>query len=310
MNTMKRIISAFLLVGAMLLPWAGGVQAAERFKPFVLASQGPGDFDTRVEETRAALTAAGFEILGEYSPYSDTFVDKTQVIIVTNDELRKAAGMSKRGGFATPWRVAVTQSGDEIQVMYPNPIYLANGYRLKTDLAGVSEALKQAIGAQEIFGSKKGLTARKLRKYHYTFGMEYFDDVYELAEYGSHKEAVDVLEKNLAAGIGGMTKIYRLDLGNDITVFGVQGKSGDQNSDEHMDDAWMMKNLDFEKLRKTAYLPVEIMVDGNEIIALHLRFRMALHFPDLKMMGANSFMNLMPSPRAAGLAMEAVAGGE
>jgi len=218
--------------------------------------------------------------------------------------------MSKRGGFAAPWRVGITQSGDTIRVTYPNPIYLSYGYRLKTDLAGVTEALKQAIGAQETFGSKKGLSARKLRKYHYTFGMEYFDDVYELAEYGSHKEAVDTLEKNLAAGVGGVTKVYRLDLGNNVTVFGVQRKTGEQNSDEHMDDQWVMNNVDFEDPRKTAYLPVEILVDGNEVIALHMRFRMALHFPDLKMMGANSFMNIMPSPKAMGSAMEAVAGGK
>jgi len=310
MTMMKRVIAAFMLLGVMVLPWSGSVQAAEKFKPFVLASQGPGDFDAKVKETRDALTGAGFEIIGEYSPYSDTFVKKTQVIIVTNDELRKAAGMSKRGGFAAPWRVAVTQSGDVIRVVYPNPVYLANGYRLKTDLAGVSDALKQAIGAQETIGSKKGLSARKLRKYHYTFGMEYFDDVYELAKYGSHKEAVDTLEKNLAAGVGGVTKVYRLDLGNNVTVFGVQRKSGDQNNDEHMDDQWVMNNVDFEDPRKTAYLPVEILVDGNEAIALHMRFRMALHFPDLKMMGQNSFMNIMPSPKAMGLAMETAAGGK
>ncbi|MFQ5642718.1 MAG: hypothetical protein ACE5FQ_03360 [Thiogranum sp.] len=307
---MKRVIAAFLLTGMMLLPWAGGVQAAERFKPFVLASQGAGDFDTRVQETKAALTDAGFEILGEYSPYSGSFVENSQVIIVTNDELRKAAGMSERGGFAAPWRVSVTQSGGNVGVVYPNPIYLANGYRLKTDLSGVSEALKKALGAQETFGSKKGLTARKLRKYHYTFGMEYFDDVYELAEYGSHQEAVDVLEKNLAAGVGGVTKVYRLDLGNDVTVFGVQRRSGEQNSDEHMDDEWVMDNVDFDEPKKTAYLPVEIMVDGNEVVALHMRFRMALHFPDLKMMGDNSFMNIMPSPKAMGQAMKAAAGGK
>ncbi len=310
MTTMKRILAAFMLAGLVLLPWAGGVQAAERFKPFVLASQGPGDFDAKVQETKDALTAAGFEIIGEYSPYSDTFVEKTDVIIVTNDELKKAAGMSRYGGFAAPWRVAVTRSGENVEVVYPNPIYLANGYRLKTDLAGVSEALRKAIGAQETFGSRKGLTARKLRKYHYTFGMEYFDDVYELAEYDSHKEAVDTLEKNLAAGVGGVTRVYRLDLGNNVTVFGVQRKSGEKNKDEHMDDEWVMSNVDFAEPKKTAYLPVEIMVDGKEVVALHMRFRMALHFPDLKMMGSNSFMNIMPSPKAMGLAMEAVAGGK
>jgi len=298
-----------MLTGLMLLSWAGGAQAAERFKPFVLASQGPGDFDAKVQETKDALSNAGFEILGEYSPYSNTFVEKAHVIIVTNDELKKAAGMSKYGGFAAPWRVAVTQSGDQIQVAYANPVYLANGYRLKADLNGVSEALKNAIGAEKTFGSKKGLTARKLRKYHYTFGMEYFDDVYELAEYGSHKEAVAVVEKNLDAGVAGVTRVYRLDLGNDVTVFGVARKAP-SDDEVDMDEAHIMGVVDFAELKGTAYLPYEIMVDGKDVVALHMRFRMAVHYPDLKMMGKNSFMNIMPSPGAIQKALTAAAGGK
>ena len=108
MNMIKRIMSVFMLA-AMFLSLAGGVQAAEYFKPFVLAYKGPGDFAAKVKETRDALSAAGFEILGSYSPYSNTFVDNAEVIVVTNDELKKVAGMSEYGGFAAPWRVAVTR---------------------------------------------------------------------------------------------------------------------------------------------------------------------------------------------------------
>lgn len=305
---MKRIISAFMLFGVLLLPLAGGVQAAEHYKPFVLASKGPGDFNTKVEETKAALTQAGFEILGEYSPYSKTFVDNAEVIVVTNNELKKAATMTKYGGFAAPWRVAVTQVGDEIQVSYANPPYIANAYRLNADLNGVSQALKAALGDEETFGSKRGLTARKLRKYHYTFGMEYFDDVYELAEYGSHKQAVATLEKNLADGVAGVTKVYRLDLPNNVTVFGVARRAPTE-ADIDMDEKHIMSIVDFNELKGTAYLPYEIMVDGNNVVALHMRFRMAVHYPDLKMMGSNSFMNIMPSPSAIQKALTAVAGG-
>jgi hypothetical protein len=39
-----------------------------------------------------------------------------------------------------------------------------------------------------------------------------------------------------------------------------------------------------------------------------MRFRMALHYPDLKMVGENSFMNIMPSPNAIFKAFKAVAG--
>lgn len=309
MTMMKRIIAAFMLVGLMAVSYSGYVQAAEKFKPFVLASKGAGDFDAKVAATRTALTGAGFEIIGEYSPYSGTFVDNTQVIIVTNDELKKAASMTEFGGFAAPWRVAVTQVGDEIQVAYANPLYLANAYRLKSDLNGVNEALKDALGAQETFGSKKGLSARKLRKYHYTFGMEYFDDPYELAKHGSHAQAVKALEKNLAAGVAGVTQVYRLDLSDNVTVFGVSLKAPSE-AEKDMDDANIMGVVDFQALKGTAYMPVEILVDGNNAYALHMRFRMAVHYPDLKMMGQNSFMNIMPSPGAIQAALTASAGGK
>lgn len=308
MRLIKRIFTAFLLPAVMLVPLAGAVQAVERFKPFVLGSRGAGEFDAKVQTTRDALTGAGFEILGEYTPYENTFVDNARVIIVTNAELKKAAGMTEYGGFAAPWRVAVTKVGDEVQVAYANPAYLANAYRLKADLKGVSEALKGALGAQETFGAKKGLSARKLRKYHYTFGMEYFDNPYQLAEYKSHKEAVAAIEKNLAQGVAGVTKVYRLDLPNNVTVFGVARKAPSE-AELDMDEAHIMNVVDFGELKGTAYLPYEIMVYGNNVVALHMRFRMAVHYPDLKMMGKNSFMNIMPSPSAIQKALAAAAGG-
>lgn len=309
MINIKRIFSVFILAGIALLPFSGAVQAAEKFKPFVLAFKGPADFDAKVDETRDKLTAEGFRVIGEYTPYEGVHVDKAHIIIVTNDELIKAAGMSEMGGFAAPWRIGITKVGDEVQVAYPNPVYIAKAYHLKTDLEGVSDALRRSLGAVETFGSRKGLSARKLRKYHYTFGMEYFDDVYDLAEYDSHKEAVAVLEKNLAAGVAGVTKVYRLDLPRGGTVFGVARKV-QEGGNEAMDDAWIMGKIDFEDPRSTAYLPYEILVDGNKIIALHVRFRMALHRPDLKMMGKNSFMNVMPTPKAVDKALTAVAGGK
>jgi len=304
---LKRMIPVLMLLGVML-PYTDGVRAEAHFKPFVLASRGDANFDTQVQETRDALGAAGFEIVGEYTPYTGTFVDDTRVIIVTNDDLKKAAGMTEYGGFTAPWRVAVTKVGEEVQVAYANPMYIAYAYRLESDLNGVSEALKRALGAQQTFGSEKGLTERKLRKYRYTFGMEYFDDVYELAEYGSHEEAVAAIEKNLTERRGGVSKVYRLDLDNDVTVFGVARKAS-PDGDKHMDEAWIMGNVDFKALKGTAYLPYEILVDGGKVVALHMRFRMALHYPDLKMMGKNSFMQIMASPKANQTAFKAAAGG-
>ena len=58
------------------------------------------------------------------------------------------------------------------------------------------------------------------------------------------------------------------------------------------------RRVKFEGSAKIAYFPYEILVNGNEVEALHMRFRMAVHFPDLNMMGDHGFMKLMASPKA------------
>ena len=39
-----------------------------------------------------------------------------------------------------------------------------------------------------------------------------------------------------------------------------------------------------------------MMVIGNEVIALHAKFRIAINFPDLSMMGSHSFIGIMGAP--------------
>jgi hypothetical protein len=77
-----------------------------------------------------------------------------------------------------------------------------------------------------------------------------------------------------------------------------------------MDETFIMTEIDFKPLRSTGHLPYEILVRGSEVEALHARFRIAMNFPDLSMMGANSFMNIMPSPDAIRQSLTRVAGGE
>ena len=60
----------------------------------------------------------------------------------------------------------------------------------------------------------------------------------------------------------------------------------------------------------SAVAAVRLTEAGADVEALHMRFRMAVHYPDLKMMGKNSFMNIMPSPKAVGAAMESAASGK
>ncbi len=281
-------------------------------KPFVLASKGAGNLAAKTDEVKAALIANGFIVVGTYTPYATA-----NILIVTNDEMKKNAAQSEHGGFGAAQRVAITKVKNEIQVSYTNPVYMANGYRMKGDLSSVYAALEKALGKTEEYGGK-GATAAKMRKYHYMFGMEYFDEPSVLAEYGSYDEAIAAVEAGLASKTEGVTKVYRIDVpGKQEALFGVamSGKPGSTKVTKEIApgqdaqfgtlmtgapeaDQYIMSVIDFQDIKSTAHLPYEVLVTGNKVIALYARFRIALNFPTLKMMGSNSFMNIMECPEA------------
>ncbi len=304
---MKTKMKSMFISAILILLSAGAAAAADAdvlLKPFVLGSKGPGAVAEKVAAAKTALAAQGFTIAGEYTPYTDA-----AVIVVTNDELKSNAAKSENGGFGAAIRVSVTKIKDEVQVAYNNPVYMAHSYRMEGDLAGVSAKLSAALGRIEEFGAE-GLTAKKLRKYHYMMGMEYFDEPSVLAEHGSFEEAVAAVESGLSAGKAAVTKVYRVDVpGKKEAVFGVAMK-GAADADKYMDDKFIMSEIDFKDVRSTAHLPYELLVSGGKVYALYARFRIAVSFPDLSMMGKNSFMNIKKAPEAIRKALVQVAGGK
>lgn len=299
-------ISRYLVAFSVAYLLAQGAAVADEvlLKPFILGSKGPGTVAEKTEAAKAALTANGFMVVGSYSPYPNA-----TVVVVTNDALKANAAKTEHGGFGAMQRVSITKQDNEVQVAYTNPVYMASAYRMAGDLKGVAASLEKALGNIETFGAK-GMTAAKLRKYHYTIGMEYFDEPSVLAEHKSHEEAVSAVESNLADGAAGVTKIYRINIpGKQETVFGVAMK-GKTPGDKNMDDKHIMSAIDFKELRSTAHLPYEILVSGKKTYALYARFRIATSFPDLSMMGSNSFMSIMSAPEAIRKALVSAAGGK
>lgn len=290
---MKRMTLGHVILSVLLLLGIGNVMADdEKLRPFVLGSKGAGTLEEKTGQAKTALIAGGFTVVGEYSPYPDA-----NILIVTNDDLKMNAADSEHGGFGAVQRVSITKANDEIQVSYTNPIYMSNVYRMKSDLIGVSAGLATALGRIEEFGAK-GMTAKQARKYHYMLGMEYFDEPSVLAEYASYEEAVQSVDAKLTANDNGVTKVYRVDIpGKQESLFGVAMK-GVAEADKYMDDRFIMSEIDFRDIKSTAHLPYEVLVSGNKVYALYARFRIAISFPDLSMMGKNSFMNIMKTPDA------------
>ena len=296
------------LLAMVLAVFTVSAQAAsKRLKPFIMAEVTTGDVATVTKQVEKKLTDGGFEVVGSYSPY----VNAT-VIAFTNDAMKQNAAKSEFGGYGAAQRVSITKVGNDVQVAYTNPTYMAHAYRMSNDLAAVTDQLTKLLGNKEEFGSRKGLREKKLRKYHYMFGMEYFDDtnMHELAQYPNHKAALKTVEENLKKGMGGVTQVYRIDIpGKDEVVFGV-GMKKPKGGDKYMDDSYIMGIIDFTEQKGTAHLPYEVLVSGKHVYHLYARFRIAINFPDLSMMGDNSFMNIVESPEAIKKTLTKVAGGK
>jgi hypothetical protein len=304
---MQAVVKQLFLSGALLALSFGHAFAEDILKPFVLGYKTSGDPQAVADEVKGKVEGAGFEVVGSYSPY-----DSAVILVITNDDLKKSAASSEYGGYGAGQRVSITKVDEEIQVSYSNPLYYADAYRME-DTSGAKAALaslQSALGNAEVFGSgDKKLTSKDLRKYHYMFGMEYFDDPSELAEYDSYDEAVAAVEKGLTEGSGGVSKVYRIDIpGKDETVFGVALTDAGCSGDEYV-----MSRVDKEAIRSTAHLPYEILVSEGDVYALYARFRIAISYPHLPMIQSDTgatFFNIMCAPNAIEEALTKAAGGE
>lgn len=295
----------YLMVGASFFYAAISVAADVEIMTYILAEKKAGDVATIAVATKAKLTKAGFEVVGEYSPY-----DTATILIVTNDALRANAANSDFGVFGAAQRVTITKAGSDVQVAFTNPTYMAHVYRMKSDLSSVTAKLKAALGDKGGYGPDKGLTAKALRDYQYKWLMPYFDDRLELADYGNQQIALTKVEAALAGNNkAGVKKVYRIDLaGKEESVIGVS-MAGPGNLD-CSGGKYIMSQIDFKKLKSTGHLPYEVVVSKGKVYALPAEFRIAISFPDLSMMGSNSFASIMCSPSAIQEALTTAVGGE
>ncbi len=290
-------LSYMVAIGFLVLFCSASFAANKKMKPYVLASTSKVAHATAIKQTQEALTKAGFTIVGNYVPYKNA-----HIVIVTNALLKSTALKSKQGGFGATQRISVTLVKDEVQVAYTNPSYMFNAYRMKGDISPVANALKGALGYVKEFGSSYGMTAASLRKYHYKIFMPYFDNPILNAKFDSHNTAVTTVENNLAKKVGGVSKVFRVDLGNNQTLIGVRLTKGCGG------DKLIMDRIDKKVLKSTAHLPYEILVSDKKVMALPAKFRIAISFPSLSMVGSNSFYSIMCAPGSISKALTKVVG--
>ena len=289
MKLKYHLFAAFILFLAIQLH-------AQSLKPYILGAKSTSTlYDTKLQ-VKKNLIAEGFEILGEYSPANDA---SRWLIAITSDQLKEAvSSVGNLAGFASAMRVGLTQEGNEILISYTDPIYWGNAYfrenfkdieYLYTQIDGKLRQVMNRFNDPIIasYGSEKGIEPEDLHNYHYMMGMPRLDDTIILKEYDSFEEACAMIDVNLILGVSNVEEVYSVSVpSKNLKLYGLSlsGSTGEEN---------FLSTIDINKPRHTAFLPYEFLVIGNEVHMLHGRYRIALSFPDLKMM---TFTRIMSTP--------------
>lgn len=287
---MKKLISLLLFACTFF-----AVCEAENLKPYVLAGVDQGSMASVTDRLTNQLSANGFEVVGSYAPAANP---ELQVICVTHETLkgvvRKSGGLT---GFAAILRVGLNKTANGVAVSYTEPVYWGNAY-FRKDFVSVEPAYKEVNAAmkaamsqlpeqiQQPFGSKKGMTAKKLQKYHYMMSMPYFDDVNVLDEGNSFEQSMATIEKSAAANPE-VDIVYAIKFPElKIALYGtaLNGDKGEKH---------FLPKIDFNEPRHVPFLPYELLVLDGKVVSLHGKYRIALSFPDLKM---GTFMKIMSTP--------------
>jgi len=214
-----------------------------------------------VKDSQVKLKKAGFTILGV------TKVDKSgkyNSIIFTNDTLKATANAKGRGFIAT-MKLLVDDENRKVRVT--NPDYFARAYMQADYKAGmldsITSSLKKEFGP--FTGSSDKLSSDTLHKYHFMFGMPYYEDVIKLAK-GTTAELVTKAESNAKDN-----HIFTLKLSDDRYLVAVDIKKRTKK---------FVKKIG---LHNGAILPYTILIENGKAVAMSPKYYIALSYPLLSM---------------------------
>jgi hypothetical protein len=211
---------------------------------------------------KSALKKSGLQVLATYHPAGKGYLN---VILYTSASLKRAAARPMRG-FAAVQRVLVDSKAKT--VLATNPEYwlrafLQNQYKPGIE-APVTRALGKALG--KLTPGKDALSSGKLAKYHFMFGMPYYDEMITLKK-GKHLSVAH--------------RVFTLSLPNGSKVVGVRMPRGVESFVSKIGED------------KALVLPYMVLLEKGQALMLNPKYYLAISYPRLSM---GQFMKISSTP--------------
>jgi hypothetical protein len=222
-----------------------------------------------VDEAKAKLAAAGFEVVGSYKPF-----ENGTTLLFTNSAMKAMANKPSRG-LAAVGRILVDDERKQISIA--NPVYFGKAFMQKeyshATASAELAALEKAFGPCKNSGDKWEFDG--LAGYHFMVGMPYYEDM-DLVGEGSTAELVAKAQK--AKGTTAVVKIgedrYVAFVELDRRTNGFLKKIGTQNGE---------------------ILPWAVLIEGGQAKALSAKYIIAISYPAFTM---TEFMGIATVPGA------------
>lgn len=222
-----------------------------------------------VDEAKAKLSAAGFEVVGTYKSF-----ENGTTILYTNSAMKAAANKPTRA-LAAVGRILVDDERKQISIA--NPVYFGKAFMQKeyshAAATAVLASLEKAFGPCKNSADKWAFDG--LAGYHFMIGMPYYEDMDVVGE-GTTAELVAKAQK--AKGTTAVVKVgddrYVAFVEMDRRTNGFVKKIGTQNAD---------------------LLPWAVLIEGGQAKALSAKYFIAISYPLLTLDG---FATIMTVPGA------------
>lgn len=226
-----------------------------------------------LKNTQEKLEKAGFNIVAV------TKVDKKgkyNSVVFTNKMLKATADQKSRGFIAT-MKILVDDENKKVRIT--NPDYFARAY-MQSDykegmLKNITDALKKEFGPFK--DSIDKLATDSLEKYHFMFGMPYYEDLIELAK-GESAELIAKAEKKAKK-----SHLFTLKISEKRYLIGVDLKKRTKK---------FVKKIG---IHNGAILPYTILIEDGKAVAMAPKYYIALSYPLLSM---NEFTTIATVPGA------------
>ncbi len=261
---MKKIVRVLMLVSAL----ASGLLFAGETPPdganVYMSGSAAG-----VDDVKAKLQTAGFEVIGAYRVNEEK---KLTTVIYTSASLKSMADKEGRG-FAAIGRVLV--NGEDGTVSVSNPVYFGKAFMQKETDYAKDAANKKAL--ENVFGtmepSKDKLEYDDLAGYHFMMGMPYYEDTDELAE----GKNADLLAKAQASA----NHLFTLTLseGRHLVGFSLSQETS----------SFPLKI----GVKNAGLLPYTVLIENDKALAMAPKYYIAVSYPMLSM---GNFMTISDVP--------------